>query len=178
METITKTIWKIDASHSEVQFKVRHLVISTVTGSFKSFNGILESESEDFDGAMASFSLDADSIDTNSADRDNHLKSQDFFDAEAYPNISFQGVLSRIGNDQYVLNGPLTIRDMTRNISLQVNLGGSMVDAYGQTKAGFEIRGAINRKEFGLTWDMVTETGGIVVGDDVKLELNVQLVQS
>lgn len=177
METLTKTQWKIDPTHSEVQFKVKHLVISTVTGTFKNFEGALETDNEDFDGAEASFSLDASSIDTNVADRDNHLKSDDFFAVANYPNITFEGQLKKSGSD-YKLVGPLTIKDVTKEVELDVELGGTMVDGYGQNKAGFEINGKINRKEFGLTWSMVTEAGGVVVGDDVKLHLNIQLVQS
>lgn len=168
--------WTIDPTHSEVQFKVKHLVISTVTGTFKSFEGSVESDKEDFDGAKASFALDVNSIDTNVADRDAHLKSNDFFNAEKYPKLTFSGELKKSGS-AYKLVGPLTIRDITKNVELDVDLGGTMVDGYGQTKAGFEINGKINRKEFGLTWSMVTEAGGVVVGDDVKLHLNIQVVK-
>jgi len=177
METLTKTTWSIDPTHSEVQFKVKHLVISTVTGTFKSFSGSLETDNEDFDGAKASFSLDAASVDTNVADRDAHLKSAEFFDAENHPHLTFEGELKKVGEDSYKLTGPLTIKDVTKEVTLDVTLGGTMVDGYGQTKAGFEINGTINRKEFGLTWSMVTEAGGVVVGDDVKLHLNVQVIQ-
>lgn len=175
--TQSQTKWGIDPTHSEVQFKVKHLVISTVTGTFKQFQGAIEAEGEDFDGASASFSLDVNSIDTNVADRDGHLKSDDFFGAATYPTITFQGTLSKTGEDTYDLTGPLTIRDTTKEVTLSVEHGGTMVDGYGQTKAGFEINGSINRKEFGLNWSMVTEAGGIVVGDKVKLHLNVQVVQ-
>ncbi len=176
MGTQTLTKWAIDATHSEVQFKVKHLVISTVTGQFNSFEGSLETENS-YNGAEVSFSLDVNSIDTNVADRDAHLKSADFFDAVQYPNITFNGKLNEKGGEAYSLVGELTIKDVTKSISLNVNYGGEMVDGYGQTKAGFEIEGAINRKEFGLTWDMVTEAGGVVVGDTVKLILNIQLVK-
>lgn len=178
METLTKTKWAIDPTHSEVQFKIKHLVISTVTGTFNNFEGSLETESQDFDGAKASFKLNVASIDTNVEDRDAHLKSDDFFSAEKYPFITFEGKLKKSGENQFKLNGPLTIRDVTKDVELDVELGGTMVDGYGQTKAGFEINGVINRKEFGLTWSMVTEAGGVVVGDDVKLQLNVQVVKS
>ena len=153
--TITKTKWGIDPTHSEVQFKVKHLVISTVTGSFNSFNGTVESESDDFEGANVNFSLDVDSIDTNVADRDAHLKSDDFFAADRFPKITFTGVY---GNG--ALTGDLTIRDTTKQVTLNVDFGGVAVDPYGQTKAGFEVEGKINRKEFGLSWDAVTEAGG------------------
>ena len=176
--TATKTKWGIDPTHSEVQFKVKHLVISTVTGTFKQFEGSLETEGDDFDGAKASFSLDVASIDTNVADRDAHLKSDDFFNAEKYPQITFEGTLAKTGDDSYSLTGPLTIRETTQEVSLDVEYGGTMVDGYGQTKAGFEINGKIDRKAFGLNWTMVTEAGGVVVGDHVKLNLNVQVVRS
>ena len=177
METLTKTLWKIDPTHSEVQFKVKHLVISTVTGTFKAFEGALETPGEDFIGSKASFSLDVASIDTNVADRDNHLKSEDFFAAETYPNITFNGELVKEG-ENLKLVGDLTIKDVTKAVELDVEYGGTMVDGYGQTKAGFEIVGAVDRKAFGLTWSMVTEAGGVVVGDTVKLLLNIQLVRS
>lgn len=175
METQTKTTWKIDNTHSEVQFKVKHLVISTVTGTFKSFEGSLITDGDDFDGAHATFALDSNSIDTNTADRDTHLKSDDFFAAEKYPHITFKGDLTKTGDSSYTLTGPLTIRDVSKDVTLNVEYGGTMVDGYGQTKAGFEITGKINRKDFGLTWSMVTEAGGVVVGDDVKLLLNIQV---
>ena len=174
--TATKTKWSIDPTHSEVQFKVKHLVISTVTGTFKKFEGGLETDSDDFDGAKASFSLDVASIDTNVEDRDNHLKSDDFFSADKFPHITFEGTLKKSGSD-YKLVGPLNIRDISKEIELDVELGGTMVDPYGQTKAGFEISGAINRKEYGLNWSAVTEAGGVVVADKVKLLLNVQVAK-
>jgi polyisoprenoid-binding protein YceI len=173
-----KTTWTIDPTHSEVQFKVRHLVISTVTGQFNSFEGRLETaEANHFDGSKVSFSLDVTSIDTNVKDRDAHLQSADFFDASKYPNITFSGKLSKKSEDTYKLSGSLKIKEAEKEITLEANYGGTMTDGYGQTKAGFEITGKINRKEFGLTWDMVTEAGGVVVGDDVRLILNVQVVK-
>lgn len=178
MEAITKTLWKVDPTHSEVQFKVKHLVISTVTGTFKKFDGSLETESDDFDGAEASFSIDASSVDTNVADRDAHLRSGEFFDAENHPNLTFKGKLKKVSEDDYKLIGSLTIKDVTKEVELNVEHGGTMVDGYGQNKAGFEITGSINRKEYGLNWSMVTEAGGVVVGDSVKLQLNIQLTQA
>lgn len=131
METLTKTIWTIDQMHSEVQFKVKHLVISTVTGTFKLFEGKLKSDKDDFDGAKASFQLDINSIDTNVADRDAHLKSADFFNAENHPHINFEGELKKIEGNSYKLNGPLTMRGVSKEVSLDVELGGTMPDAYG-----------------------------------------------
>jgi polyisoprenoid-binding protein YceI len=175
MATLTK--WVLDPMHSEVQFKVKHLVISTVTGFFKSFEGSLETENEDFSGASINFSLDVDSIDTNQAQRDGHLKSPEFFDAEKYPKISFQSTSFTKDGDNYTLVGNLTVKDVTKPITLAVEYGGTAGDFYGNTKAGFEITGKVNRKEFGLTWDGVTEAGSIVVGEDIKLIINVQFAK-
>lgn len=170
------TKWGIDPTHTEVQFKVKHLVISTVTGHFKKFSGSIESDSDDFDGAQVSFSLDVNSIETNQADRDNHLKSPDFFAAEEHPTIDFTGELKKIGSD-YTLNGDLTIRGIKKSITLDVEFGGIMVDPWGSTKAGFEINGKINRKEFGLNWNALTEAGGMVVSEEVKLHINTELAK-
>jgi len=173
----TATTWVIDPTHSEIQFKVKHLVISTVTGSFKSFEGSVESETEDFEGAKVTFSADTASVDTNQAQRDEHLKGSDFFDSEKYPKISFAGILTSTGDESYALKGDLTVKEVTKPFSFDVEYGGNMTDFYGNNKAGFEITGKINRKEFGLEWSAVTEAGGVVVGDDVKLIANVQVVK-
>ncbi|SFO22213.1 Polyisoprenoid-binding protein YceI [Algoriphagus ornithinivorans] len=168
--------WTIDPTHSEVSFKVKHLVISTVTGYFKKFEGSAESNSDDFDGAKVNFSAEIDSIDTNQSDRDNHLKSADFFDAANHPKLSFEGTVQKNGGD-YKLVGDLTMRGTTKAVELDVDFGGVAGDPYGQTKAGFEIEGKVNRKDFGLTWSAVTEAGNVVVSDQVRLLLSVQLVK-
>ena len=175
MATVTK--WVLDPMHSEVQFKVKHLVISTVTGSFKSFEGDFETENEDFSDAKINISLDVDRIDTNQDQRDGHLKSPEFFDAEKYPKISFKSTSFTKDGDDYTLKGNLTIKDVTKPVTLAVEHGGVAGDFYGNTKAGFEITGKINRKEFGLTWDGVTEAGSVVVGEDIKLIINVQFAK-
>ena len=178
METLTKTKWAIDPTHSEVQFKVKHLVISTVTGSFKKFSGTVEGEDENFDGARANFSLDVTSIDTNQPDRDGHLKSPDFFAAEQYPTIVFKnGTLRKISGNAYKLSGSLTIRETTKVVELDAEFGGIMKDPWNNIKAGFEINGKINRKDFGLNWSALTEAGGMVVGEEVKIHINVELVK-
>lgn len=169
--------WIIDPTHSEVQFKVKHLVISTVTGTFKVFDGSLETENEDFSDAAVDFSLDINSIDTNQADRDNHLKSADFFDAEKYPLICFKSTSFTKSGDDYKLNGDLTIKDVTKSVTLDVEFGGTATDFYNNEKAGFEVTGKINRKDYGLTWDGITEAGKIVVGEDIKLSINVQFAK-
>jgi polyisoprenoid-binding protein YceI len=179
METAvaTKTKWAIDPTHTEVQFKVKHLVIATVTGAFKKFSGSVEAEGDAFDGAEAEFSIDVNSIDTNQTDRDAHLKSEDFFAAASYPQITFKnGKLVQKG-EAYDLVGDLTIRDISKRVTLKAEYGGTVTDPWGNVKAGFEINGKISRTEFGLKWNAVTEAGGVVVGDDVKLHLNVELAR-
>lgn len=173
-EVAKATKWAIDPTHTEVQFKVKHLVISTVTGQFNSFEGTVDSETDDFDGAKITFSAETASVDTNNADRDNHLKSGDFFDSETYPKMTFSGILKKSGSD-YALEGDLTIRDVTKAVSLDVEYGGTVQDPWGNTKAGFEISGKINRKDFGLTWNTITEAGSVLVGEEVRLIVNVQL---
>lgn len=176
--TLTSTKWALDAAHSEVQFKVKHLVISTVTGTFKVFNGEIDSAREDFEDAKISFSIDTNSIDTNQTDRNNHLKSDDFFSTEKYPSMNFVSTsFKKVSDNEYKLVGDLTIRDVTKSVELDAELGGIMVDPYGNTKVGFEVNGKINRKEFGLMWSAVTEAGGVVVSDDVKLHINVQFAK-
>ena len=174
----TTTKWVIDPMHSEVQFKVKHLVISTVTGFFKSFEGALETENEDFEDADITFSLNIDSIDTNQSQRDEHLKSAEFFDAAQYPQITFKSTsFKKTDDDEYKLEGDLTIKGITKPVSLEAEYGGQTNDFYGNTKAGFEVTGKINRKEFGLTYDGVTEAGSIVLGEDIKLLINIQFAK-
>jgi len=173
---MSTTKWIIDPTHSEVAFKVKHLVISTVTGYFRKFEGAAESASEDFKGASVTFSLDVNSIDTNQSDRDQHLKSADFFDTASFPSIAFAGKLVNQGGE-YQLQGDLTLKGITQQVTLDVTYGGTVADPYGQTKAGFEIEGKLNRKDFGLTWSAITEAGSVVVSDQVRLQLSVQLVK-
>jgi len=173
---MSTTKWIIDPTHSEVAFKVKHLVISTVTGYFPKFEGAAESASEDFNGASVTFSLDVNSIDTNQSDRDQHLKSADFFDTASFPSIAFAGKLVNQGGE-YQLQGDLTLKGITQQVTLDVTYGGTVADPYGQTKAGFEIEGKLNRKDFGLTWTAITEAGSVVVSDQVRLQLSVQLVK-
>jgi len=177
MEAAVKTNWIIDPTHSEVHFKVKHLVISTVTGTFKSFAGSMESENEDFQGAAIEFTLDVDSIDTNQEQRDGHLKSADFFDAAQFPKISFKSTSFKKVGDDYELSGDLTVKNVSKPVKLNVEYGGRATDFYGNDKAGFEVSGKISRKEFGLTWDGITEAGAIVVGDEIKLQINVQFAK-
>lgn len=173
-----KTTWKLDPMHSEVLFKVKHLMITTVTGYFKKFDLNVETEGDDFTKATKiSFTADIDSIDTNNAQRDTHLKSADFFDADTHAQLTFEGKNFSKKGDDYLLEGDLTIRGTTKPISVNVEYGGTVVDPYGQTKAGFTVTGKISRKEFGLTWSAVTEAGQVVVSDDIKIQAEIQLVK-
>src|ERR671926_181290 len=173
------TTWKLDPSHSEVQFKVKHLMITTVTGYFKTFDLEVVTEKED-DFSTASkieFSADINSIDTNNQQRDTHLKSADFFDAENHGQLKFVGKNYKVHGDEGQLTGDLTIRGITKPVTLNVEFGGIVTDPYGQTKAGFTVNGKISRKEFGLTWNAVTEAGQVVVSDDIRIHCEIQLVK-
>ncbi len=170
--------YKIDLSHSEILFKVKHLMITNVTGHFSKFDATMVADKEDFSDASVSFEADVASVSTNNAQRDGHLLGDDFFNAEKFPKLTFVSTgIEKTGDEDYKLSGNLTIRDITKSVVLNVAYGGTMADFYGQTKAGFEITGKINRKEFGLSMTAVTEAGGIVVGDEVKLVLNVQMIK-
>jgi len=171
--------WVVDPMHSEIQFKVKHLMITNVTGSFDKFDVSAETEDEDFMKAKISFSADVDSISTGNEQRDAHLKSADFFDAANHPQIKFVATkYENVDNDgSYELYGDLTIRGITKNVKLDVEFGGVVKDPYGNTKAGFTINGKIKRKDFGLHWDAVTEAGGIVVSDEVRIMCEIQLIE-
>ena len=174
METAVKTKWNIDSTHSEIGFKVKHMMISTVSGNFVDFDATVETDNENFEGAHFAFSANVDSISTNNADRDAHLKSNDFFNVEKHPKLIFKSK----SYDGSTLVGDLTIRDVTKEVALDVDYNGTAVDPYGQTKAGFEISGEINRKDFDLSWSAVTEAGSIVVSDKVKLVADLQFIKA
>ena len=168
--------FKIDAAHSEIGFKVKHLMISNVSGVFNKFDATVESEKEDFSDAKISFDAEVGSIDTKNEQRDTHLKSDDFFNAAEFPTLKFLSTrIEKKSDSEFSVAGDLTIRDVTKSIQLDVEYNGSVVDPWGQTKAGFEMQGKISRKEFGLKWNALTEAGGLVVSDDVKLHMHVEL---
>ncbi|MBK0402758.1 YceI family protein [Adhaeribacter sp. BT258] len=171
--------WVSDPTHSEVQFKVKHLMITTVTGYFQKFNIEAETEDDQFKSAKSVvFTADVDSISTNNEQRDTHLKSGDFFDAEKHGEVRFvSSNYENVGGSNYKLHGDLTIKGVTKPVTVDVEFGGIVVDPYGQTKAGFTVTGKISRKEFGLTWNAVTEAGSVVVSDEIKLQAEVQLVK-
>ncbi len=175
---MANTTWQLDPAHSEVSFKVRHLVISNVTGKFGSFASSFTSGTDDFTDANIEFTIDANTINTGVEARDNHLRGDDFFNADAFPKIMFKGTgLKKTNDGTFELTGDLTIRDVTQPITLGVEFGGVAKDPYGNIKAGFEVEGKIKRKSFGLTWDAVTEAGGAVVSDEVKFTAQVQYVK-
>ena len=171
--------WVVDPTHSEIQFKVKHLMITTVTGSFNIFNVDAQTEDEDFTKAKISFTADVASISTGNEQRDAHLKSDDFFNAEKFPQVKFVATkYENVDNDgSYELYGDLTIRDITKTVKLDVEFGGVVKDPYGNTKAGFTINGKISRKDFELKWNAVTEAGGVVVSDEVRIACEVQLIE-
>lgn len=170
------TKWNIDPTHSEVTFKVKHLMISTVTGSFNKFQGQAESETDEFKEVKnVEFKVDVKSVDTNNEQRDEHLRSADFFAAEEQSEMIFTAESFNVNSEK--VQGELTIRNTTKPVTLDVDFGGVVVDPYGQTKAGLAVGGKISRKEFGLTWDAVTEAGSVVVSDQVRINVEVQFVK-
>ncbi|MBL0912701.1 MAG: YceI family protein [Bacteroidia bacterium] len=170
--------WNLDKSHSEINFKVKHMMITNVTGSFTDFDVNAEAGSDDFSGAKISFTARTASVNTANEQRDAHLKSADFFDAEQFPELKFQSTaFNKKGGDLYTLEGNLTIKDVTRPVTLNVEFGGINTDPWGNVKAGFSLAGVINRKDFGLSWNASLETGGVLVGEEVKLLAEIQLVK-
>ncbi|MBU9936274.1 MAG: YceI family protein [Ferruginibacter sp.] len=171
--------WVLDPTHSEVHFKIKHLMITNVTGSFDIFTVSAKTEEEDFTRGKIIFTADVNSISTGNEQRDGHLKSGDFFDVEKFPRIKFEATKATpVDNDgSFDLYGDLTIRDVTKNVKLAVEFGGVVKDPYGNTKAGFTINGKINRKDFGLTWNAATEAGGVVVSEEVRIVAEIQLVE-
>ena len=169
--------WKTDPVHSEVQFKVKHLMITKITGHFKKFEVIVETENDDFtEASKIEFTAEINSISTNNEQRDTHLKSADFFQAEQYAELKFIGRKYEKAGDVYKLYEDLTIKDITKPMTVNVDYAGIVLDPYGQTKAGFTVEGKLSRKEFGLTWNAVTEAGQVVVSDD-RLHCEIQLVK-
>jgi len=166
------TTWKIDPAHSEINFKVKHLVVSTVTGHFSKFDASIETSKEDFSDAKINFEADINSIDTKNEQRDGHLKSADFFDAEKYPKMTFVSrSIKKDSDHEMKLTGNLTLRGVTKEITLDVIYNGTVAGFGGTQVAGFEVRGKLNRFDFGLQWNALTEAGGVVVSNEVKIEI-------
>jgi polyisoprenoid-binding protein YceI len=174
------TKWILDPSHSEVEFKVKHMMISNVSGKFTKFDASLETEGEDFMTAKVSFTADIDSINTGAEQRDGHLKGPEFFDAAKFPQLKFVATkYENVDNDgSYEVYGDLTIRDVTKNVKLDVEFGGVIKDPWGNTRAGITATGKINRKIFGLSWNGVTETGSLIVSDEVRIHVGLEFVKA
>ena len=173
-----ETNWKVDSMHSEVGFKVRHMMISNVSGSFGSFDATAQTNGDDFSAAKFDFSAAIDSINTGVADRDGHLKSADFFDAENHPALKFTSTdVKKVSDDALEIEGNLEIKGTVKPVVFKAEFAGIAVDPYGQTKAGMTLSGSIKRSEFGLTWSAVTEAGHIVVADEIKLGAEFQFIK-
>ena len=172
--TATKTTWNLDATHSEITFKVRHMMIASVTGKFEQFEATAETEDENLANAEFSFSAKTASVNTNATDRDNHLRSADFFDSENFPNLTF--VSTHVSEN--AVTGHLTIKDVTKEITLKLENGGTGKDPWGNTRIGFTLNGKINRKDFGLIWNAALETGGVLVSEEVTLNCEIQFVKA
>ena len=171
-----QTTWEFDKGHTFVNFEVSHMVVSTASGAFKVFEGTVVTENEDFSGADIQFSIDAGSIDTDNERRDGHLKSPDFFEVEKYPEIKFKSTsFTKLEGKKYKLVGDLTMKDVTKPIELEVTFGGVLDMGERGQKAGFRVKGTLNRFDYGLEWNRALEAGGLVVGEDVDITVNVEL---
>lgn len=178
ISAFAQTSWTVDNVHSKVKFSVTHLIISEVEGSFKVYSGTVQSSKQDFDDAKVEFAIDVNSINTDNEMRDKHLKSDDFFNAEKYPKMTFKSVSWKKSNNQnYLLEGDLTLRDVTKRVVFIVVYGGMIQDPWGNTKAGFKATAVINRFNYGLKFNALTEAGNAVVGKDVTITLNLEFVK-
>lgn len=167
--------WTVDAAHSEIGFSVKHMMISKVKGSFASYDATVEADEADLQGALIDFKIDVASINTNNEDRDNHLRSADFFDAEQYPHITFNAnEIVQKGDAEYELTGDLTMKGVTRPATFEVEYGGKGTNPWGVEVVAFSGEGKVNRKDFGLTWNQTLETGGVMVGEDIKISLELE----
>ena len=171
------TKWAIDPTHSEIGFKVKHMMFTNVSGKFGTYDATIETEDDNFENASIEFSADINSISTNNVDRDNHLKSADFFDADNHPKLTFKASSFTKKDGDYELAGDLTLRGVTKSVKFPVEFSGLMKDPWGNTKAGLNIYGKINRKDWGLNWNSALETGGVLVGEEVKLNIELQLAK-
>lgn len=175
---MAQTNWKLDNSHSSVKFSVEHLMVSETEGNFKGFDGTLSSKNADFTDAEISFTVDVKTINTDNEMRDKHLQSDDFFNAEKFPQMKFKGTsFKKVSGNKYVLEGDLTIRDITQKVKFDVVYRGTQKDPYGNTKAGFKATGSIKRLSYGLKWNVMTEATA-VVADDVNIVINLEFAQA
>lgn len=176
---MSKINWNLDAAHSEVNFKVKHMMITNVNGKFTQFEVKATSENADFENPEIEFSADTSTVNTGMEQRDQHLKSADFFDAGKFPKLHFKSTsFKKVAEGEYVLNGEMKIRDVVKPISFKVEHGGLHKDPWGNLKAGFSLEGKINRKDFGLGWNAALESGGVLVSEEVKLNAEIQLAMA
>lgn len=175
---MAKSTWSIDPTHSEIGFKVKHMMFTNVSGKFNAFVATIENEDDNFETSKINFSAETASVDTNNTDRDGHLRSAEFFEADVYPKLSFVSTnIKKKSNNDYEIHGDLTIKNVTKNIVLETEYSGLMTDPWGNTKAGLSLTGKINRKDFGLTWNAALETGGVLVGEEIKLASEIQFIK-
>lgn len=173
-----QTEWAFDKSHSNVSFSVTHMVIAETEGTFRSYEGKVITDGDSFENAEISLTVDINSIDTDNEKRDGHLKSDDFFNAEKFPQMTFAGKkFNKVDGKNYELIGDLTIRDITKEVKLDVVLNGTIVDPWGNTRAGFKLSGELNRFDYNLKWNKVMEAGGLVVGETVTINANIELIK-
>jgi polyisoprenoid-binding protein YceI len=167
--------WKVDASHTNVGFSVRHMMVSKVRGDFSGFDATIEANPEDLTGAKVEFKIDVATINTNSVDRDNHLRSADFFEVDAHPYITFVSTnIVKTGDNEYNLSGDITIKDVTKKITFEVEYEGTGKNPWGVEVVAFEAKAKLSRQEFGLTWNQALEAGGVLVGDDITIQIDLQ----
>lgn len=175
---MAKSTWAIDPTHSEIGFKVKHMMFTNVSGKFNAFEAEIINEDDHFESSSIEFKAEVNSIDTNNEDRDKHLKSADFFDVENHAQLTFSGKsIQKLDGNQFKITGDLTIKGETKEVVLDTEYSGLMKDPWGNIKAGLSISGKINRKDFGLTWNAALETGGVLVGEEVKLVAEIQLIK-
>lgn len=171
--------WVLDTTHSVVEFQVKHLMIAKVRGNFEAFSAEVEADLADLSTAKVQFTVDLSSVNTRNADRDNHLKSPDFFDVENNPELTFNATsISANGGDEYTVVGDVTLHGITKSESFSLTFEGSSVDPWGNTKAGFSVTGIINRSDYGLTYNAALETGGVLIGDDIKINLELEFAKA
>lgn len=177
-ESVTSTLWTLDPAHSRLEFSAKHMVISSVKGHFNSYNVNVRTYGDDFKTAEIDVTIDAGSIDTGNSDRDNHLKSDDFFNAEQYPAITFRGSSVRqVDEEHYVVLGYLTIRGISKPVDLNVEFGGTVNDPWGNLRTGFSLSGSIDRFDYDLKWNALMDTGGAIVGKTIKINADIELVK-
>ncbi len=173
-----KTQWVFDKSHTNVRFAVAHMVIAEVDGSFSDFNGNVTTQGDGFENANINFTIEVKSIDTEDAKRDEHLRSGDFFDVDKYPTIKFESTrMDKVDDNNYTMTGNLTMLDVTKEVTLKVRYGGTIQDPWGNTKAGFKVKGTIDRTDWGLKYNSVMDTGGLLIGEDIDIVCNVELMK-